>query len=175
MDYSNYIDHILRNYLINGVCVLGSVVGVIGISLEAFKHFRKANKEKSNFKFLFFNNKSSIIDFLGFFGITAIMSVGWIWAFGNFIQDIPYVINNEYIITTGVSTGWDNSGEEDYIDQRTLCINEFSTGENIEILVNYTPINQGDVYKVMYLPNTKFGVIIEKIESPSDDVTSSDG
>ena len=146
MDYSSYYPAIIELYLWHccGLIVIPSLLIWMGVHLAKY-----------------INAKSTIS--LIIVPILLILWVGFsIPLYTKYIKDIPNIINENYIVTTGTATSWNTTGPEN-----TSRSFEFTTddGEVIKLSVQSTkPVYQGDRYEVIYLPHTKCGAIVRKIE-----------
>lgn len=168
MDYSKYTISIIINYLL----IAGSILMIIVLSVIAevyqAKAFIKQNKEMSGHKILFFSNKGSIIDFTGIFAFAVIIIIA-LHGLPDIIADIPYAINKEFSVTKGIVVGQNAAGLDDVSESRGFELKVLESGEIINLYVVYTPIRTGEIYEVIYLPHTKAGAIVKKIED--DDLT----
>lgn len=78
-----------------------------------------------------------------------------------FLKDIPNVINKNYNVVTGTVVSGNRGGKNSETRGITL---ETDDGERIQVTVNYTPIELGERYEIIRLPNTSYGNVIRKIE-----------
>ncbi len=163
MDYSKFTRTILTEYmLLAGATILGIALSVIG-GIYLVKAFLLQNAEQTEFKFLFFNNKESIIDFIGLILVAVILALILLWS-RNVWADVPYAINKDFSRTIGIVVSQDAAGRDDVGEARGFRLRDIETGEVLNLQVFYTPIREGEIYEVMYLPNTKVGAIVRKIE-----------
>jgi hypothetical protein len=163
LDYSKFTRTILTEYmLLAGATILGIALSVIG-GIYLVKAFLLQNAEQTEFKFLFFNNKESIIDFIGLILVAVILALILLWS-RNVWADVPYAINKDFSRTIGIVVSQDAAGRDDVGEARGFRLRDIETGEVLNLQVFYTPIREGEIYEVMYLPNTKVGAIVRKIE-----------
>lgn len=148
--------------LLAGATILGIALSVIG-GIYLVKAFLLQNAEQTEFKFLFFNNKESIIDFIGLILVAVILALILLWS-RNVWADVPYAINKDFSRTIGIVVSQDAAGRDDVGEARGFRLRDIETGEVLNLQVFYTPIREGEIYEVMYLPNTKVGAIVRKIE-----------
>ena len=80
------------------------------------------------------------------------------------IKDIPHLKNGDCSSIIGIVVSQDAAGREDVPEDRTFKLKNIESGEIVELRVFYTPIKNGDVYEVVYLPHTRCGAVVRKIE-----------
>ena len=80
-----------------------------------------------------------------------------LWVSLPVVKDIKYMVSGEYKQITGEITN--DIVKKGRAWRDTLIIS--SEGEKIELSVNSLSYEKGDIVTVMYLPNTKAGVIVE--------------
>lgn len=163
MDYSKFYSSIMIHYLSLLVAIIIGLVLVICADVFCIKAFLKQNAVETETKIWFFSNKGSLIDFLGVI-VFIIVALLILFFSRNILADIPNVINKNYVVTSGVVTAHDSSGKDDVAETRSFTLKDFNTGKEVKLLVTYTPIRQGDIYEVLYLPSSKAGAIVRKIE-----------
>jgi hypothetical protein len=78
-----------------------------------------------------------------------------------FISDIPYAMNRDFEVTTGIVTSWNTADERPYY--RGFQIRDINTSEIIKLSVWDYPIYEDEILKVIYLPNSGIGTIIERV------------
>jgi len=149
MDYSAYYPPILFMYFGTFVGVIVAMALLICGAMHVFKLYQKS---KSNIMLIGFTVCIVIVIVISYFA-------------QSFFRDIPFVVNKNYIITIGIAQGWDTAGQEP--ETRGFAFKR-DNGEIIDITVTYTPIHQGDRFEVIYLPHTKFGAIVRKIEDSNE-------
>ncbi len=167
MEYSQYAPYMssaLLNYILFAAAVLVIIVLLVIGTFFQLKTFLTQNARQEDFKLLFFHNKGSIVDFIGIVFAVILFVVFLFWSRRVF-ADIPHAINKDFIVATGVVVSQNAAGREDVGETRGFEIQDLETGEIINLLVFYTPIWQGEVYEVIYLPHSKAGAIVRKIES----------
>lgn len=77
------------------------------------------------------------------------------------IKDFPYVLQEDYLQAEGAVTVWDFSdGEKQEV--RGVGILDENTKQEVFVTVYSRGIHEGEHLKIMYLPNSKYGTIIEK-------------
>ena len=164
MDYSKCTNRLMLNFSCWAVIVfVGAILLLVGV-VKAVKYFLKENAVCESFKFLFFNNKESIIAFI--FVIIAVAALLFMLILASWVvADIPYAINRNFSVSRGVVVSQHASGSDDHYEDRVFGIKDLETGETVTLYVNYTPIRRGEIYEVIYLPHTKRGAIVRKIEN----------
>lgn len=78
-----------------------------------------------------------------------------------YCRDIPNVLKRAYIEDTCTIVGQDAGGTA--TESRSVQVKCSKSGDEFTFLTQYLPMKIGDVYRIIYLPNTKFGSVIEKI------------
>jgi hypothetical protein len=148
MDYSVFYPSILFMYSILLAAVLVGIILALSVS---FYYLKELLKEKG---------VMNLVAVICFFTIVLVILYFSIDIF----CDIPNVIKKNYVITTGIAIDSNNAGQEPEI--RGFPLKRNYTNEIIRVAVTYYPINEGDEFEVIYLPNSKIGAIVRKIENP---------
>ena len=78
-----------------------------------------------------------------------------------YFKDIPNVINKNYIVSRGTVIEGNNGGQDPETRGFVLKTDD---GEIKRLCVVYLPIDNGDRFEVIYLPNTEWGAIIQKLK-----------
>lgn len=95
--------------------------------------------------------------FILMLGIAGVYSAGIIV---HFIQDIPYIIDKEYLRAEGYMLHQEKGGRDLDTEKRYLHLRDKVTGENLKaITVFATYIEKSEYIKVEYLPHTRYGRI----------------
>lgn len=96
--------------------------------------------------------------------VTVIMGMLLLYLFVTFtvpsIKDVPYIVENKYIEVSGRAL------KDSSKDSRGIARNLFIVGEEeeqikVELCGECDDINIGDEVKVIYLPNTAYGYVVE--------------
>ena len=145
MDYSSFYPSILLTYFGSFAGVIFLVILFICGEVFLIKQYLKSK---------------AVIEIIGMFACVVII-IAISHFFRQYFKDIPNVINRNYIIATGTVVIGNNGGTESETRDFTLKKDD---GETIRILANYMPIQNGDEFEVIYLPNTGCGAIIRKIK-----------
>lgn len=146
MDYSAFYPSVLINYFI---AFAGIMTAIILLTVGDIFLIRQYLKSKS------------VIELVGI--IACIIGVIVVAYFSrNYFKDIPNVLSNNYIVTTGTAEGWDSAGQ---VHETRGFAFKTDNGETIKLVVTYPPVYQGDRFEVIYLPNTGYGCIVQKLES----------
>lgn len=77
------------------------------------------------------------------------------------IKDLPNVMSDKYIEAEGNVVSWDYS-DENKTEMRGIAIIDSNTNKKISVRVYSKGIREGEYLKVMYLPNSGYGVIEER-------------
>lgn len=145
MDYSTFYLSITIEYLIGFTSYIITIILLVCGDIFLIKRYLKSKSE---------------IELVGIIVcIVAIIIVAYFSR--NFFKDIPNVIGKNYTVSTGTAYGWNTAGQEP--EARGFEFQK-DDGEIIKLQVIYTPIRQGDRFEVIYLPNTGFGAIVQKID-----------
>ena len=96
-----------------------------------------------------------------FIALTAALLAAVICWGSPFLLDFPRLFNGELVTVCGYVVASDAAGKEDVCDSRGITI-ETESGEQIHVLVNYTPIYQGDYLEVNCLPHSGVGYVVER-------------
>lgn len=83
-----------------------------------------------------------------------------IWVTKDKLLDIPNIANKNYTIETMAVTNYifdDSKPSNRIIDFKS------SDGNRIKLRINTDKIKNGDTYLIMYLPNSKIGIIMEDL------------
>jgi len=84
--------------------------------------------------------------------------------FFGYLHDFDNVQNNIYIEDVCVVIGPSSAGNSETLQDRSpLCESEIN-GDEFLFSTFYTPMLVGEKYRVLYLPHTKIGRVIEKLE-----------
>ena len=146
MDYSAFYPSILFMYFGTFAGVLVAIFLLICGDVFLLKQYLKSK---------------SIIELVGVVAcIVAVIAVAYFSR--NFFKDIPNVLSKNYIITTGTAQGWDSAGQ---VHETRGFAFKTDNGETIKLVGTYPPVYQGDRFEVIYLPNTGYGCIVQKLES----------
>lgn len=78
-----------------------------------------------------------------------------------FLLDLPRLFTGELETVCGYVVNWDAAGREDVVESRGITI-ETETGEQVHLLVHYTPIHQGDYLVVNCLPHSGVGYVVQR-------------
>ena len=78
----------------------------------------------------------------------------------NFFKDIPNVINKNYIISSGTVITGNNGGIDP--EARDFAFKKDDDGKTVKIIANSKPIQNGERFEVIYLPNTGYGAITKR-------------
>ncbi|MGI6248083.1 MAG: hypothetical protein ACOYJX_01570 [Acutalibacteraceae bacterium] len=143
MDYSAFYPSILINYF---VAFAGIIIAIILLVVSGAFLLKRYLKSKS------------VIELVGVVAcIVAIVAVAYFSR--NFFKDIPNVLSENYIVTSGTAQGWDSAGQ---VHETRGFAFKRDDGEIAKIVVTYPPVYQGDRFEVIYLPNTGYGAIVKK-------------
>lgn len=71
------------------------------------------------------------------------------------LLDLPYVLRNEYPCTVGTVTEVDDGSQGDV----SIIIEDDVSKEEIEIVLIYKEIREGERVKAYYLPHMKIGTV----------------
>lgn len=77
------------------------------------------------------------------------------------ILDIPNVVQQDYCLVSGKVESW-NYSREDELEERVVSIVDGQTGEEVFVNVYGKGIRKGTYMKVLYLPHSKYGTILER-------------
>lgn len=83
------------------------------------------------------------------------------WLFIPAILDIPNVVQQDYCLVSGKVESW-NYSREDELEERVVSIVDGQTGEEVFVNVYGKGIRKGTYMKVLYLPHSKYGTILER-------------
>lgn len=149
MDYSAYYPTILYEYICSFIGILGAITFFVCISVMLFKQY------------LELKSTLQIIGFIIFITLTIVM-----FNFSlKYFKDIPNILNENYIVTTGTAVGQHTPGQ---VPETRGFKFRGDDGVVMSIVVTYLPVFQGDRFEVIYLPHTGFGAIIRKIDKESE-------
>ena len=145
MDYSAFLPSVLINYFIAFAGVVTTIILLVVVGAFLARQYFKSRS--------FIECVGVVACVIGVF-ITAYFS-------RNYFKDIPNVVSKNYIVTDGTAEGWDSAGQ---VHETRGFAFKTDDGKNFKLVVTYPPVYQGDRFKVIYLPNTGFGAIIQKLE-----------
>jgi hypothetical protein len=145
MDYSVFYANIIFHYGLS----FGGIMLFLGF--VAYNIFLFAKK--------YIRNRTVSLVFNAVFGLFAFIALVYFTV--PFIRDIPNIKNRNYIIATGTSVGWDNGGTRPSIRSFDFLKDD---GEMIKLHVFYGPVNKGERFEIIYLPYSKIGDIVRKLE-----------
>ena len=145
MDYSNYHFSIIFEYFISFLGVLLSIIFLICGIVYLLKQYLQSK---------------NVVEFIGIIACAVVIIVIAYFS-RNYFKDIPNIVIKNYTITYGVVVEGDNGGRN--FNTRGIVFKK-EDGEIVKLVVNYYPIVSGEKFEVIYLPNTGFGAIIQKIE-----------
>jgi len=158
MDYSVLLSKMTVSYFVGlaGVLIMPAVI------IAAIFQFNKVKVQNAinpkNIK------KINLILHLMVNALFAFMLIVYIMGIPPIFNDLPNVIMKNYIVDECLVIGQDSGGAADNMDSRGVGLRSLKTGEEFQFTTNYTPIRNGEYYRVMYWPNSKIGAIIEKIK-----------
>lgn len=89
------------------------------------------------------------------------IAILWMWIAIPAIKDFPNVMSDKYIEAEGNVIYWDYS-DENKTEMRSIAIIDSNTNKKISVRVYSKGIREGEYLKVMYLPNSEYGVIEER-------------
>ncbi len=103
--------------------------------------------------------------------MTIILLIGIVFAlflfvsgFFGYLHDFDNVQNNIYVEDVCVVIGPSSAGNSETLQDRSpLCKSEIN-GDEFLFSTFYTPMLMGEKYRILYLPQTKIGRVIEKLE-----------
>lgn len=149
---------IVRLYLESIVTIVVSIVYLI--SLRKRKRWIQWEKAAPDMKEIVKRNEKKInifVKVLVGFGI----AVCWMWIAFPAIKDLPNVISEKYLEAEGKVVSW-NFSDENKEEIRAIAIMDSKTNKEVSVKVYSKGIRKGEYLKVMYLPNSEYGVIKER-------------
>ncbi|MGI6745675.1 MAG: hypothetical protein ACOX45_05970 [Acutalibacteraceae bacterium] len=145
MDYSVFYPSVLLNYFVAFAGIITAIILLVVGDIFLIKQYLKSK---------------SVIELVGIVAcIAGIIIISYFLR--NYFNDITNVIRKNYIVTTGTAEGWDSAGQ---VHETRGFAFKTDDGETIKLVVTYPPVYQGDRFEVIYLPNTGYGCIIQKLE-----------
>jgi hypothetical protein len=158
MDYQNQILSLNRTFII--VLTISIVSTLVLIILLFFVRKLKFNPD------IVINPHEQwnrMIQFISYVLLSILIIFSSIHT-GKIMLDIPRVLSKEYIVDVCVITKHDSSGLENAVEYRGIgCTSYDDNSNNYNLIVTYAPIKIGEKYRVIYLPHSRLGVVIEKI------------
>lgn len=149
---------IVRLYLEAIGTIVASIVYLI--CLKKKKRWLQWEKVAPDMKEIVKRNEKKInifVKVLVGFGIAVL----WIGRAFPAVKDFPNVISEEYLEAEGKVVSW-NYSDEDEEEMRGIEIIDSKTSKRVGVTVYSKGIREGEYLKVMYLPNSEYGVIKER-------------
>lgn len=158
MEYTNQISQLNRTYFVSLIIFIICTTVVFG----AFFFVKKIKVDQGLFPSNF-ENWNVIVRWISYIGLS-ILFVAVLSYSIRLLLDLPNVLSRKYVVDVCVITKQDSSGSDYSMEDRGVgCTSENNENNHYNLQVTYTPMKLGEKYKVIYLPNSKFGVIIEKM------------
>jgi len=159
MDYSSQIPQLNRAFFINFGFSLLCICMMIG-----FFFFIKKIKVNPEFFPNNYDKWNTIVRWISCIGLIVLLAFS-IPMSVRFFLDIPNIRSNAYIVDVCEITKQDAGGADNAVQNRGVwCKNKLDVNiPEYHLLVSYTPLRQGEKYRVIYLQNSKYGVIIERM------------
>ncbi len=83
-----------------------------------------------------------------------------VWTTKDKLFDIPNIITKNYTVEMMMATNI--KVEDEKINNKNINF-ESNDGKTINLMLTTNDVKNGDKYLIMYLPNSKIGIIIEKV------------
>ena len=145
MDYSSFYPAVIILFLVAFMGVILALILLFYSEIYLLKHYLKSR---------------TIIDFLGLMICSTVFILTSLFSL-RYFRDVPNIVYQNYTIATGTAVGWDTAGLDP--ETRGFAFKKDGSSDIIHLTVVFTPVNQGDRFEVIYLPNTGFGAIVQKI------------
>ncbi len=157
MDYSEAISKIKLDYWIT---FFGIIIVPIAFILLLVLFFRYSYYSSNHFKHITWK-QWMVLTFLPIL-VTGIFLL--FLYFPKVARDFSNVKEDNFIVDVCTIAGQSNAGNPDTPQDRSPICRMEESGEEIQLTIFYTPMNIGEEYTVVYLPNTKIGRVLNKIE-----------
>jgi len=162
IDYTQHYKTIRGGYLEHILGILFLLIVLIWFCVYCCKIYLALSVNDSNTSIVrkYFSKEHLIYIFV--FIILAISTISLVVYLGKgeFAKDLHYVINNNYSSVTGKVI---EQGAKPEYGLRTIYV-ENSVGKLTKCKVGGATYELGNVYEIIYLPNTRIGCIVRQIE-----------
>jgi len=157
MDYSEAIEKIKLDYWIT---FLGVIIIPIAFLVLLVLFIRYLYRTSDHFKHVTKKQWPFLV-------LVPFLVTGMVFIFlyvPKVIMDFSNVREDGFIVDVCTVIGQSNAGNPMTPQSRSPVCGMENTGEEIQLTIFYTPMNIGEKYTIVYLPNTKLGRVLNKIE-----------
>ena len=127
------------------------------LNIKTFRTFRSDNQDFE--KNSFFQNKLSIGSFVIFL-VTVFFTVVSIWTTSGIFKDLFLVVQDDYNEVTGQVVVAETFGSDDYLQR--VSIEDKDNNSTVQVLLSNATVEVGEICNVIYLPNTKIGILLKE-------------